>query len=85
MRRITIFAADFVQLIKFDIMKDIEPTKGEIVMYQPDETIRLEVRVEDETVWLSQAQMADLFATDRSSITLLVIGNKYYNKGIKEI
>ena len=66
-------------------MKDIEPTKGEIVMYQPDETIRLEVRVEDETVWLSQAQMADLFATDRSSITLLVIGNKYYNKGIKEI
>ena len=49
-------------------MKDIESTKGEIVMYQPDETIRLEVRVEDETVWLSQAQMADLFATDRSSI-----------------
>ena len=41
-------------------MKDIETAKGEIVMYQPDETIRLEVRVEDETVWLNQAQMADL-------------------------
>ncbi|MBQ9678880.1 MAG: DNA-binding protein, partial [Prevotella sp.] len=34
---------------------------GEIVMYQPDETIRLEVRMEDETVWLTQAQMAELF------------------------
>ena len=33
-------------------MKDIEAVKGEIVMYQPDETIRLEVRIEDETVWL---------------------------------
>ena len=41
-------------------MKDIETAKGEIVMYQPDETIRLEMRVEDETVWLNQAQMADL-------------------------
>ena len=38
-------------------------------MYQPDETIRLEVRVEDETVWLSQAQMADLFGTKRPAIT----------------
>ena len=30
-------------------MSNIESTKGEIVMYQPDETIRLEVRVESET------------------------------------
>ena len=36
-------------------MANIEPSKGEIVMYQPDETIRLEVRVEDETVGLSGA------------------------------
>ena len=43
-------------------------------MYQPDETIRLEVRVEDETVWLSQAQMAELFQTTRNNITLH-IGN----------
>ena len=39
-------------------------------MYQPDETIRLEVRVEDETVWLTQAQMAELFLTTRNNITL---------------
>ena len=50
-------------------MNNIESSKGEIVMYQPDETIRLEVRVEDETVWLSQAQMAELFGTKRQAIT----------------
>ena len=51
-------------------MQSIESdNKGEIVMYQPDETIRLEVRVENETVWLSQAQMADLFGTKRQAIT----------------
>ena len=49
-------------------MNNIESNKGEIVMYQPDETIRLEVRMGEETVWLTQQQMADLFATDRSSI-----------------
>ena len=44
-------------------MNNIESNTGEIVMYQPDETIRLEVRMEGETVWLSQAQMAELFGT----------------------
>ena len=43
--------------------------KGEIVLYQPDESIRLEVRIEDETVWLSQAQMAKLFGKDISVIS----------------
>jgi hypothetical protein len=51
-------------------MDNIESSKGEIVMYQPDETIKLEVRVEDETVWLTQAQMAELFLTTRNNITL---------------
>ena len=54
--------------IKIDIMKDIEAVKGEIVMYQPDETIRLEVRVEDDTVWLSANQMALLFDRDEKTI-----------------
>ena len=56
----------------FKIMNSIESQKGEIVMYQPDETIRLEVRVENETVWLTQAQMAELFQTTRNNITLHV-------------
>ena len=49
-------------------MNNIESQKGEIVMYQPDETIRLEVRVDDDTLWLSQEQMADLFNKDRTVI-----------------
>jgi prophage antirepressor-like protein len=44
-------------------------TKNEIVVYQPDETIRLEVRLEDETVWLTQEQIARLFGIGRSAIT----------------
>ena len=50
-------------------MNNIESSTGEIVMYQPDETIRLEVRMGEETVWLSQAQMAELFGTKRQAIT----------------
>ena len=50
--------------------------QGEIILYQPDETVRLEVRLEDDTVWLTQAQMAELFQTTRNNITLH-IGNVY--------
>ena len=48
--------------------------RGEIVMYQPNDNIRLEVRLQDETVWLTQLQMAELFNTTRNNITLH-IGN----------
>ena len=44
-------------------------TKGEIVVYQPDEITRLEVRINEDTVWLTQAQMSDLFGRDRTVIT----------------
>ena len=50
-------------------MAQEERQTGEIVLYQPDETIRLEVRLGDETVWLTQAQMAELFGTGRQAIT----------------
>ena len=54
---------------KFDSMQSIESdNKGEIVMYQPDETIRLEVRMESETVWLSANQMSLLFDRDEKTI-----------------
>ena len=45
-----------------------EYSKGEIVMYQPDETVKLEVRLDNETVWLTQQQMAELFDKDRTVI-----------------
>ena len=60
-------------------MTNMESSKGEIVMYQPDETIRLEVRVEDETVWLTQQQMAELFLTTRNNITLHI--NNIFKEG----
>lgn len=44
-------------------------TEGEIILYQPNQNIRLEVRIAEETVWLSQAQMAELFGTQRQAIT----------------
>jgi hypothetical protein len=47
---------------------DTQVNKGEIVMYQPDETIRLEVRMGEDTVWLTQQQMAELFQRDQSVI-----------------
>ena len=43
-------------------------TKNEIVVYQPNETIRLDVRLGDETVWLTQEQMGFLFGRDQSVI-----------------
>uniref|UniRef100_UPI0035656BB7 RhuM family protein n=1 Tax=Bacteroides fragilis TaxID=817 RepID=UPI0035656BB7 len=43
--------------------------QGEIILYQPDEAVKLEVRLEDETVWLTQAQIAELFGTGRQTIT----------------
>ena len=51
-------------------IQNIQPAQpqGEIILYQPDETVRLEVRLENETVWLTQAQMAELFGRDRSVV-----------------
>ena len=42
--------------------------KGEIILYQPDDKIRLEVRMEGETVWLNRQQMAVLFNRDVKTI-----------------
>lgn len=45
---------------------------GEIILYQPDEKVQLEVRLEEETVWLTQQQMSLLFETTRNNVTLHV-------------
>ena len=43
---------------------------NEIIIYQNDDgTTKIDVRMEDETVWLTQAQMSELFGRDRSVIT----------------
>ncbi|HVS18240.1 MAG TPA: hypothetical protein VMT18_06540 [Planctomycetota bacterium] len=47
-----------------------EPSRGEVVVYEaPDGEVRVDVRLERETVWLSQQQMAELFGRERSVIT----------------
>ena len=43
---------------------------GEIVLYQPDDKLSLEVKLENETVWLSQQQMADLFGCSTDNVGL---------------
>ena len=53
--------------------------KGEIILYQPNETIKLEVRIEEESVWLTQAQMTELFQTTKQNISLHI--NNIFKEG----
>lgn len=46
-----------------------ESEKGEFILYQPDDKICLEVRLEEETVWLTQSQIADLFGVKQPAIS----------------
>lgn len=52
--------------------------QGEIILYQPDSEVKLEVRLEEETVWLTQAQITELFQRERTVIT------KHINNIFKE-
>jgi hypothetical protein len=56
-------------------------SKGEIVLYQPagEKHIQLEVRIEDESVWLTQAQMAELFKSTKQNISLHI--NNIFKEG----
>ncbi|GHU70354.1 hypothetical protein FACS189413_10590 [Bacteroidia bacterium] len=53
--------------------------KNEIILYQPDNAIQLEVLVENETVWLTQAQMTVLFETTKQNISLHI--NNAFKEG----
>ena len=57
--------------------------QGEIILYQPVVAVKLEVRLEDETVWLTQEQIADLFGTKRPAITKHL--NNIYKSGELDI
>ena len=59
-------------------MNEINGNSGEIVMYQPDDTIRLEVRMGEETVWLNRVQMSILFGRDVKTI------GKHINNALHE-
>jgi len=52
-------------------MSDETPPQSELLLYQTEDgRTRLEVRLEEETVWLTQAQMADLFQTTKQNVSL---------------
>lgn len=68
-----------VTILKDDSMQE----KSEIILYQPDETIKLEVRLEDETVWLTQQQITELFQRERTVITKH-INNVFKEKELEE-
>ena len=54
--------------------------KNEIVIFETaDSAVKLEVAVEEETVWLTQAQMSELFEVDRTVITRHV--NNIFKEG----
>ena len=50
-------------------MNNMESSKGEIVMYQLNDVVELDVRLEDETVWLTQQQMSELFSVKENTVT----------------
>ena len=51
----------------------IKSGSGEIVLYQPEGEVRLEVRVENDTVWLTQMQMAELFHATKQNVSLHIV------------
>ncbi len=60
------------------------PSRGEIIIYQTkNKKVQLEVKLEQETVWLSQEQIAKLFKTERSVITKH-IGNIFHSDELDE-
>ena len=53
-----------------DVLQSIQnSSQNEIILYRPNDTISLNVRLENETVWLTQIQIAELFGVKRPSIT----------------
>ena len=49
-------------------MSGMSASENQIVVYQPNETVRLDVRLENETVWLTQAKLGVLFGVDRTVV-----------------
>jgi hypothetical protein len=54
--------------------------KGEIIIYQPDDkSAQFEVRIDEETVWLTQIQMVELFSSSKQNISLHI--NNIFKEG----
>ena len=53
----------------YNKQRGIAKEQNQIILYRPNDTISLEVRLENETIWFTQAQIAELFGTKRPAIT----------------
>ena len=67
----------FLLFLKLSISCAME-NRGEVILYQPDSEVKLEVRLEDETVWLNRQQLSELFNRDVKTI------GKHINNALKE-
>jgi uncharacterized protein (DUF433 family) len=68
--RITGAKASWKELLRYGQEKNDELPKGEVLVYQTENgRIKLDVRLEDETVWLTQPLMAELFQTTQQNIS----------------
>ena len=70
----------YIKKYAMDIIRqgNLSENSGEIVVYQPDEITRLEVRLQDETVWLNRLQLSTLFGRDVKTI------GKHINNALNE-
>jgi len=50
-------------------MQNTNSEESQIVLYQPDDTLSLEVKLEEDTVWLTQAQMVKLFGSSKGNVS----------------
>ena len=64
--------------VENSIEEALNPNIGEIILYQPDSSLRLEVRIAAETVWLNRQQMSQLFDRDVKTI------GKHINNALSE-
>jgi hypothetical protein len=72
--------------MKFNTLNEMEyqekklmtATTGEIILYQPDASVKIDVRIENETVWLNRQQISSLFDRDIKTI------GKHINNALKE-
>lgn len=60
------------------IIPGLEARTGEVAIYNPDDSIKLEVRLEQDNVWLDRSQIAALFGRDKTTI------EKHINNALKE-
>ena len=80
MRTLELRGRRYIKTDAMDIIRqgNLSENSGEIVVYQPDEITRLEVRLQDETVWLNRQQLATLFGRDVKTI------GKHINNALAE-